>query len=79
MYEDGGAIDRFRSRRRLRHGIFFGISRFLRWGLIGAPRGFSLLLHEWRERRVPPAPPLPPPADKLDGTELRIPLQQAAR
>ena len=79
MYEDGGAIDRFRSRRRLRHGIFFGISRFLRWGLIGAPRGFSLLLHEWRERRVPPAPPLPPPADKLDGTELRIPLLQAAR
>ena len=60
MYGDAEEILRFRSQRRRRHGILFGVGKFLGWGLYGTLRGFALQRALWLEARA--AKPRPPAA-----------------
>ena len=52
----------FRSGRRGRHGIVFGVYVFISWGALGTARGLQLLrsrIAEARARRRKPPPPYP--------------------
>jgi len=65
MYGDAEEILRFRSQRRRRHGILFGVGKFLAWGLVGTLRGFALQRALWLGSRTakPAAPSASPPHD----------------
>ncbi len=52
MFGDVKDIAAFREGRRRRHGILHGVATFFIWAFTGPPRGFQLLLSEWRARRA---------------------------
>jgi len=73
MFGDVKEISAFREGRRRQRGILHGVATFFVWAAMGPPRGFQLLLAEWRARRADSQP-----KDSSSGGGSQVPEPTAA-